>query len=343
MALLRIYPAAFVSGTHTWTNSANLVGNTTTFATHAATFTIGTVLGARMRYDMSVIPNDAQINSVTAWLAGKVSVAARNFTGVTIRHQNANAPVTVTATAQAMATTDGTYGIVIPWATLEAAGWTLAMLQDSTNTVEFTLTTSATSTTTTSLQKLYLDVDYTLEGMKSLKLFPSVRHVTTGEYSNVVNVLGDTNLEASKLSATTTDYPVLRVGFDLATLPENAASIESITWAVQARSSTTLKRRTNQVDLYAGGAIRFMKGWDELITAVNTNGPEWLFYTLPKAQMSAGMTPANFRTWNTAAEWTLTTTSVDTASVTNYVRRMYLIIDYTEATEGASPLFGQNF
>jgi hypothetical protein len=342
MAILRSYPAAYVSGTHTWTNSTNLVGNTNTFATHAATLAVGIALGARLRYDLSAIPDGATIQNVTCWLAGKVNVAARGFTGVTIRYQNATAPVTVTATAQPLATTDGTYGVNIPWATLAAAGWTLEMLKDPTNTVEFTLTSSTTSTTTTSLQKAYLDVEYTASGMKSLKLFPTLKHTITGEYTNAANVLGDTNLEASRTAASTSDYPVVRVGFNLASLPLNAASIENITVSAQVRSSVTLKRQMNQLDVYRGNTL-FMVAWADLISAVNTNGPEWVHRSVSKSSFHSSLTPANLRLWDTSVEWTVTTSATDTTSVTNYIRRLYITIDYKEATQGASPLFRENF
>ncbi|WP_396190394.1 hypothetical protein [Flavobacterium sp.] len=77
MAVLRIYPASVVSGNgFTTTELANVLGNTTGYATHTSSQAAGTSLGGTFTFPFSSLPSN--LASVTNISAGVLAKANQN-------------------------------------------------------------------------------------------------------------------------------------------------------------------------------------------------------------------------------------------------------------------------
>lgn len=162
MPALTLYPATVVSGdAFTTAQLASVLGNTAAYATHTGALPVNAGLGGRFYFPMSDIPAGCVVNSIVASVIAKANVASRrNFLSVDIYGSGGNNILKTPNTP--MGIVDVTYSATFSGAELASGGWTTDDLRN--NGIEWTasfLSTNATSTTT-SWQKFWLTVDYTL-------------------------------------------------------------------------------------------------------------------------------------------------------------------------------------
>lgn len=160
-----VWAEAFTSGA-----LASVLGNTTAYATHTGSVAVNGGLSGRFYFPMADIPAGATVNSITASVIAKASATARRSMYAIDLYGNGGGTIMKTLNS-ALGTTDATYSVQFTGANLTAVGWTSGELRD--NTIEWTatfLSTSATSTTT-SWQKFWLTVDYSLATTGANTLF----------------------------------------------------------------------------------------------------------------------------------------------------------------------------
>lgn len=160
MATIDLYPSTAVwAEAFTLAALANVLGNTTAYATHSGAVGLYNALSGRFYFPMTDIPEGAIINSITANVIAKASATGRR----SMYSVDAYGAGTILRTPDiAMGTTDATYSVTMTGAEFLSAGWTSAALRN--NSIEWTvslLSKSAVSTIT-SWQKFWLTVDYTL-------------------------------------------------------------------------------------------------------------------------------------------------------------------------------------
>lgn len=162
MATIDLYPNTVVSATgFTTATLANVLGNTTAYGTHTGAVTVNQGIDGRFYFPMADIPAGANVNSITANVIAKASATGRRSMYSIDMYGSGGGTILKTLNA-AMGITDATYSALITAANLSSVGWTSEELRN--NAIEWTatfLSNNATSTTT-SWQKFWLTVDYTL-------------------------------------------------------------------------------------------------------------------------------------------------------------------------------------
>lgn len=162
MATIDLYPSTVVAASGFTTAAlSNVLGNTTAYATHTGAVAINQSIDGRFYFPMMDIPAGAAIDSITVNITAKASATGRRSM-YTIDMYGAGGGTILKTLASALGTSDATHSTIITAANLSSTGWTSEELRN--NAIEWTanfLSTNATSTTT-SWQKFWLTVDYTL-------------------------------------------------------------------------------------------------------------------------------------------------------------------------------------
>ena len=165
MPTITAYPAS-VSSADKFTTAqlANVVGNTTAYAVHNNALTVSTPLGGEFTFDLSALPANAVISNIRASVIARANAASRRAFSVAGVH--ANGPpwpgYTSLDAALPLTTADATYSIDMPWSVLANAGHTVATLKDAGTTWLASFKSTNSGGVSTSWQKFWLTVDYTL-------------------------------------------------------------------------------------------------------------------------------------------------------------------------------------
>lgn len=165
MAILTAYPTAVVSADKfTTAQLGNVVGNTTSVATHNGSLPDGTYLGGEFKFDLSALPANAVINNIRAHVAAWANAAPRrqlSFIGVFANespwpgYTSLNAALSLTAT-----NTD--HVVTLPGLKLSNAGHTASTIKAASTSWSVVFRSTMYAGVVTSWQKFWLEIDYAL-------------------------------------------------------------------------------------------------------------------------------------------------------------------------------------
>lgn len=163
MPTMTFYPNSVISAIAGFTSAqlANVLGNTTTYAVHTAAVAVNGGIGGTLGFDLTGLPSGIAINSITFTLIAKANATGRRSAYSVDIYGTAGSSIIKTMSVPLL-TTDTTATVSMTGAELTAAGWTADEIR--TQVIEWTATfisNNATSTTT-SWQKFYMTIDYTV-------------------------------------------------------------------------------------------------------------------------------------------------------------------------------------
>lgn len=163
MPVATFYPNSVISAVSGFTSAqlANVLGNTTTYAVHTAAVAVNGGIGGTFGFDLSSLPSNIIINTITLTLIAKASATSRRSAYQVDIYGTAGGTVLKNMSVPLL-TTDTSGSVVMTGTDLSNVGWTIDEIR--TTTIEWTgtfISTNATSTTT-SWQKFVMDIDYTL-------------------------------------------------------------------------------------------------------------------------------------------------------------------------------------
>ena len=166
MPTVSAYPNSLKLASH-FTSAANVVGNTTTYATHNAAIAVGQVIYADYGFDLSAVPVNAIVDRIRFNVIAKANVASRRTARwIDIQHAQGGGFNTASTPAVPLLTTDTTATIVFDrvvdaskWSTF---GMSTAVVRDPASAWGFGFASVNATATLTSWQKFWLEVDYTL-------------------------------------------------------------------------------------------------------------------------------------------------------------------------------------
>ena len=165
MPKITAYPAS-VSSADKFTTAqlANVVGNTTAYATHTNALPVSTPLGGEFRFVLSALPANAVISNIRASVIARANAASRRAFSVVGVYTNgpATAGYTSLDAAKPLTTAYATYSIDMPWSVLANAGHTVATLKGAGTTWSASFKSTNSGGVSTIWQKFWLEVDYTL-------------------------------------------------------------------------------------------------------------------------------------------------------------------------------------
>ena len=163
MATLTFYPTSVVSAVSGFTAAqlANVLGNTTTYAVHTAAVAVNGGIGGTFAFDLSSLPSNIVINSFTFTLIAKASTASRRSAYSVDLFGSGGSSIIKTMSVP-LAITDTTATVVMTGTELANAGWTVDELRTGANEWTGTFISTNATSTTTSWQKFYITVDYTV-------------------------------------------------------------------------------------------------------------------------------------------------------------------------------------
>ena len=166
MPTVSAYPNA-VKLASDFASAANVVGNTTAYATHNGIKAVGQAIFAEYGFDLSAIPANALIDRIRFNVIAKANAAGRRTARwIDVQHANGGGFSTTSTPGVPLQSTDTTATIVLD-RVADAALWaqmqmTTAAVRDPATGWGVGFESTIASTTLTSWQKFWLDVDYTL-------------------------------------------------------------------------------------------------------------------------------------------------------------------------------------
>ena len=166
MPTVSAYPNA-VKRANNFARATNVVGNTTAYATHNGASSVGQVLYADFGFDLSAVPANAVIDRIRFNVIAKASATGRRTARwIDMQHAAGGGFTTTSTPGVPLLTTDTTATIVLDRVN-DAATWgqmaiTAAAVRDPATEWGFGFESVNATSTLTSWQKFWLDVDYTL-------------------------------------------------------------------------------------------------------------------------------------------------------------------------------------
>lgn len=166
MPTISAYPSA-VRAANDFTNPNNVVGNTTTYATNNTIKAIGAVIFSDFAFDLSAVPAGAVVDRIRFNVIAKANAAGRRMARwIDVQHANGGGMNTTSSPGATLQSTDTTVTITLDrvvdaslWATMRMS---TDVVRDATTDWGFGFESTIASTTLTSWQKFWLEVDYTL-------------------------------------------------------------------------------------------------------------------------------------------------------------------------------------
>ena len=163
MATATFYPTSVVSANAGFTAAqlANVLGNTTTYAVHIAPVAVNGGIGGTFAFDLSNLPSNIVINSIGFSLIAKANAMSRRTAYSVNLFGTAGNSILKTMSVPLL-TTDTTASVTMTGAELAAAGWTVDELRTAVKEWTGTFISTNATLTTTSWQKFFMTVDYTV-------------------------------------------------------------------------------------------------------------------------------------------------------------------------------------
>lgn len=159
MATTRCYPNS--TGTGSFTNPDNVLGNTTAVATHDAYMTAGTGVGHRYFFDTSAIPAGAVVTSISAGVSARAGSANhRTFHAVSPFLSGKSAVSVTSAAGTYLSTTLADSVVDVPVATMTSAGYSQAEIVSSAVRWEAVFNAALSVSTLIEWEKFWIDFTY---------------------------------------------------------------------------------------------------------------------------------------------------------------------------------------
>ena len=166
MPTVSAYPNALKLANN-FANAGNVIGNTTAYATHTGAASSGAAIYAEYSFDLSAIPAAAVIDRIRFNVIAKASATGRRTARrIDLQHNTGGGYSTTSTAAVPLLTTDTTATIVFD-RVVDATRWaqfgvTTAAIRDPATFFGVGFESASATSTTTSWQKFWLEVDYTL-------------------------------------------------------------------------------------------------------------------------------------------------------------------------------------
>ena len=166
MPTITAYPTS-VALANNFTNAGNVVGNTTSYATHNGIRAVEAVISADYYFDLSAVPAAAVVDRIRFNVTAKANAANRRLAKwVDVQHSTGGGLNATSTPGVTLQSTDTTVAIVLD-RTVDAGLWgqlnmSTSVVRDPTTSWGFGFESTIASSTLTSWQKFWLEVDYTL-------------------------------------------------------------------------------------------------------------------------------------------------------------------------------------
>lgn len=163
MPTATFYPTSVTSAVSGFTAAqlANVLGNTTTYAVHTAAVVVNGGIGGTFAFDLSTLPSNIIINTITFTLIAKASRASRR-SAYQVDLYGAGGGTVIKNISVPLLTTDTTATVVMTGTDLTNMGWTIDEIKAASNEWSGTFISTNATSTTTSWQKFIMAIDYTL-------------------------------------------------------------------------------------------------------------------------------------------------------------------------------------